>query len=127
MRKFAWSVFAVFVIVCPSVAQAVTIGPTFPAPGGTTFSTVTPAAGSGVLIDSPGRVRNYSGFTPTGNWSELFWDITDGSLDGVSFSTAGGPSLASVGVSGNKITWVPTGTWSFFDPQTSTTLSSQIQ
>lgn len=70
----------VALLVSVQASAATYIGPAFPAPGGTTFST------NGVLAINPGRVATYQGFDLSAS-DDLYFGITsaglamDGSID----------------------------------------------
>ena len=99
MRRIG--LFVMTAMLAGASAEAGPIGVGFPPPGGVTFSG---AGGSGSLIQSPGSVRTYSGFD-TSAWSELYFNLTGGTIDGISFSTA---STAFSWVAGsNVIEWFP--------------------
>ena len=92
--------------VTASTARASIIGPIYPAPGGTTFTT-----DGGSLIGqnpSPYRTRIYSGFDST-QWDTLYFNLTDGTIGNVFFTTDTTPYT----LSGNTIEWLPTTQWTF--------------
>jgi hypothetical protein len=84
-------------------AHAAPIGPTYPAPGGNTFTTNGVNAGSGV------SARLYGGFD-TSAWSELYWGFTE-----VDAPFHDGTSLAMnySGFDGTNFVWTSASNWTF--------------
>jgi hypothetical protein len=107
-RRMMWVTFIAVTLGSPAIGLATPIGPVYPPPGGVTFS------GSGSLVNAGGSTRTYSGFDPS-QWSDLFWNITDGNIGNVTFDTTTGSGVSSVAVSGNQITWSLTPDWEFYD------------
>ena len=99
MRRITF--FVVAAMLAGASAEAAPISAGFPPPGGVTFSGL---GGSGSLIQSPGSVRTYSNFDPS-FWSELYFNLTGGTIDGLSFSTSTTAFTWSPG--SNVIEWFP--------------------
>ena len=85
-----------------SIAHADLIGPVFPAPGGTTFSSTGSQIGQN---PSPYATRSYSGFDPD-MWDALYFNFTGGNVGNAIFNTAD-PLSATFTQVGNTITWFP--------------------
>ena len=124
-RKATWATAALVMCLLPSIGQASPIGPVYPPPGSVTFSSN--ADPTHTLIGPNGLTRSYSGFNPIGNWSELYWNITDASVDGVTLDTITGAGLGSASLTGNEIDWVASTPFSFFDPACSCTLTNAVE
>jgi len=118
-RRMMWVMLVAVTLGSPAIGLATPIGPVYPPPGGVTFS------GSGSLVNTGGSTRTYSGFDPS-QWSDLFWNITDGNIGNVAFDTTTGSGVSSVSVSGNQITWVLTPDWMFFDGTCSCDVSAPV-
>jgi len=91
-------------------ASAALIGPTYPAPGGNSFSS------SGSQISAAGATRSYGSFN-TSAFSTLYWGSDSSSLPGAGLDgTAHTLSFSST--SGTTATWL--GTTSWFNHNTNT-------
>jgi hypothetical protein len=127
--------FGAMLFAAPAAAGPIFAAPTgFPAPGGTTFG----SSGPGLVVFDPitntyGRTRVYTGFDTTGaSWSQLYFDITGGSvttnLETMSFNTNfagdGGFGVSSLTVSGNTLDWLLSGTLDAFSPANGTVSTS---
>ena len=113
-------ILAVAVHVSAGSSQAGPILAGFPAPGGTTFSSV-----GANLSDSPGRTRIYSGFD-TSAWSILYWQITSGNIGDLTFDTALASSSTPT-IVGNEITWTFTDVWNIATASGTVTTSATLR
>jgi len=109
--KGAWLlVLCAFVFSGASIAGAALIGPEWPAPGGTTYTT------SGGAGSAGGLTISYSGFDPS-QYAELYWGPWEGapigaSLNGSTIEASEYMTLSTF--SGNTATWTGSSTWSYF-------------
>jgi len=113
-------VLALAVHLGAASSQASPISAGFPAPGGTTFSSV-----GASLSDSPGRTRIYSGFD-TSAWSVLYWQITTGFIGDLTFDTSLAAS-STPSISGNQITWSFSDVWNIATASGTVTTSATLR
>jgi hypothetical protein len=118
-RRAMWVMLIAVTVGWPGIGRANPLGPVFPAPGGTTF------ASAGVLIDPGGKTRTYNGFDSS-QWSDLFWNITNGTLGNVNFDTTTGAGISTETQAGNVITYALSTPWAFFDAACSCMASAGV-
>lgn len=109
-------VVSVLIAVSTFAPAATYLGPTYPAPGGNSFS------GSGDPITSAGFTASYGSFNPAA-YGQLWWTITDvaNPYDSSFSGPTGNMSFGSY--SGGVATWNSTVNLTFFDPQLGTDIS----
>jgi hypothetical protein len=113
-RVFAPQLAGLALVACAigcTTAQAATMGPVYPPPGGVTFSGAGSAGGPG------GRTNSYSAFDVTG-LSGLYWGADSSNLPAAGLNGTLSP-MTFVGVSGNQATWSVASSW--FNPTTTVT------
>jgi hypothetical protein len=105
---------AAFALATASVASASTIGPVYPAPGGSTLALplVGEAAGN-----AGGRTYVFTGLN-TSAYSDLYWGVWDPAFPAASLSGLIDPyeTMAFSSISGNVVTWTGTTDWNDATP-----------
>jgi hypothetical protein len=112
-RLLHW--FAAVSLLAPLAANAALIGPTYPAPGGNSFS-----GSGGSPGDAGGHNNNYSNFN-TGAFSALYWGSDSGFLPTAGLDGSSHP-LTFLSAAGDVATY--SGTTSWFDHNTSITYTN---
>jgi hypothetical protein len=118
-NRVMWVMLVAVTLGWPAIGRANPTGPVYPPPGGVLFS------GSGSLVGAGGSTRTYTGFDSS-QWSDLFWNITDGTIGNVIFDTTTGAGVSSDTLSGNKVTWGLSTPWQFFDSTCSCLVSANV-
>jgi hypothetical protein len=109
-------VVSVVIAVSAFASAATYLGPTYPAPGGNSFS------GVGDPLTPAGLAASYGSFNP-GAYGQLWWTITDvANPYDSSFSGFTG-NMSFGGYGAGVATWNSTSNLTFFDPQLSTFIS----